>query len=88
MKQITFKIDGMHCSMCEAHVADAIRRSLPKAKSVKASHHKGHATFQIEDGVDYSPAIEQLSNAGYRVLSTEEGQPQGLLSKLFGGKKQ
>ena len=32
MSKITVKIDGMMCGMCEAHVCDAIRKAVPKAK--------------------------------------------------------
>ena len=28
MVQITVKVDGMQCSMCEAHVNEAVRRAL------------------------------------------------------------
>lgn len=58
--------------MCEAHVADAIRRGLPQAKKVKASHGKGIATFLVEDGLDFSPAVEKISSGGYRVLSSQK----------------
>ena len=73
MSQITLKIDGMHCPMCEAHVADAIRRALPAAKKVKANHRKGEATFVVEEGLDYSSATKALVDGGYRVLDRQEG---------------
>ena len=68
MRQITLKIDGMRCSMCEAHVCDAIRRALPTAKKVKASHRKGIATFQIEEEADFAPVVAKIESTGYRVL--------------------
>jgi cation transport ATPase len=40
MYQITLKIDGMACSMCESHVCDTIRNQF-KVKKVSASHAKG-----------------------------------------------
>ena len=71
MEQITLKIEGMHCSMCEAHVCDAIRRALPQAKKVKASHLKGRATFVTEEGVDFTPGIEAVKERGYQVLESK-----------------
>ena len=32
MTQITIKIDGMMCGMCESHVNDAVRRAFPVKK--------------------------------------------------------
>ena len=72
MEQITLKIEGMHCSMCEAHVCDAIRRALPQAKKVKASHLKGKASFLLEEGVDTTAGIEAIKAHGYQVLGTEK----------------
>jgi len=74
MLQVTLKIDGMRCGMCEAHVADAIRHALPQAKKVKANHHKGQVSFLIEEGVDYAPAKTKIEAGGYRVL-VEENAP-------------
>ena len=41
MKQITLKVDGMMCGMCESHVNEAVRKAFPKAKKVTSSHSKG-----------------------------------------------
>ena len=71
MQQITLKIDGMRCPMCEAHVADAIRRELPSAKKVKASHRKGIATFLIEEGEDISAVPTKVESLGYQVLDQQ-----------------
>ena len=37
--KITLDIEGMACSMCEAHVNDTIRKNFP-VKKVSASHSK------------------------------------------------
>ena len=58
MVKTTLSIDGMMCSMCEAHVNDVIRRSFT-VKSVKSSHKKG--TCEIVS--DEAPAEDQLSAA-------------------------
>ena len=44
MYQITLKIDGMACSMCESHVCDTIRNQF-QVKKVSASHAKGEAVI-------------------------------------------
>lgn len=85
MKQITFKVEGMHCGMCESHVMDRIRKVLPKATKVKADHRKGIASFVLEDGIDYRPAMDAISKEGYHASDpkVEEYQKKGLFS-LFG----
>ena len=47
MYQITLKIDGMACSMCESHVCDTIRNQF-QVKKVSASHAKGEAVIVSE----------------------------------------
>jgi len=59
----------MRCAMCEAHVSDAIRRALPLAKKVKASHGKGEATFLIENDENIDAVETKLAELGYRVLN-------------------
>lgn len=68
MKKITLDIDGMKCSMCESHICDAIRKSLPSVKKVKASATKNEATFVIEDDVAEEIAVKEIESGGYRVL--------------------
>lgn len=72
MKEINLQIDGMKCSMCESHVTECIRKGLPSAKKISANHHKGTATFVVDDNIDYTPAIESIKKDGYRVLKDEE----------------
>ena len=40
MIKTTLKIEGMMCSMCEAHINDVIRKAVPGAKKVSSSHAK------------------------------------------------
>ena len=37
MYKTTLKIDGMMCSMCEAHINDVIRKNMKEAKKVSSS---------------------------------------------------
>ena len=84
MKQVILSIEGMHCSMCESHVIDQVRKSLPKAKKIKADHRKGEVTFLIEEGMDYTPAMNAISKEGYKILTHQitDYQKRGLFSFL------
>ena len=50
MYQITLKIDGMACGMCESHVNDAIRAKFP-VKKVTSSHSKGESVILTEQEI-------------------------------------
>jgi len=84
MQEITLKIDGMMCGMCEAHVCDAIRKS-GTVKKVTASHTKGVATIIAEDNFDEEVAVAAIEKEGYRVLSKEKKPYEK--HGLFGRKK-
>ena len=43
------QIDGMACSMCEAHVGDAIRKQFPNAKKVSAPTGRRRQVFVTEE---------------------------------------
>ena len=68
MLQITVKIDGMMCGMCEAHVNDAIRKAFP-VKKVSASHSKGQAVLLTETDISEEELCKAIGATGYRVLS-------------------
>jgi len=67
MIRVIFRIDGMRCGMCEAHVNDAIRRS-GDVKKVKSSHRKGTAEFLAADEAAVQTARTAIEAQGYRVL--------------------
>lgn len=69
MIETTLKIEGMMCGMCEAHICDAIRKVVPSAKKVVASHRKKEASFLTEDSVDEQALKDAISNCGYTCLS-------------------
>ena len=71
MIQTTIRIDGMSCSMCEAHINDVIRRLYPKAKKVASSHNKGMASFLSEEQPDIDALRTAISETGYTFLSCE-----------------
>ena len=72
MIKTTLKIDGMMCSMCEAHINDALRRAIPGAKKVSASHAKGEASFLTEEAVDGSRLKEAIAAMGYTCTDIAE----------------
>ena len=63
MIKTTLKIDGMMCSMCEVHINEVIRKTVPEAKKVSASHTKGEASFLTEEGIDEMK--EAVAATGY-----------------------
>ena len=68
MVQITVGVDGMACSMCEAHVSDAIRKAFP-VKKVTASHTKGQAVIVAENEIAEADFAKALEPTGYRMVS-------------------
>ena len=76
MVQITVGVDGMACSMCEAHVSDAIRKAFP-VKKVTANHTKGQAVIVAENEI-----AKALEPTGYRMVSYSCAPYQK--KKLFG----
>lgn len=71
MIKTTVKIDGMMCSMCEAHIQDVIRKSLPDAKKVSASHSRGEASFLSEEAPDAAALKAAIDATGYTCLGVE-----------------
>lgn len=70
MFQITLKINGMRCGMCETHVNDAVRKSAA-VKKVKSSHARGETVILTENEEDMSAIRAAIEKEGYRVLSAE-----------------
>ena len=74
MIQTTLKIDGMMCSMCEAHICETIRKAVPAAKKVTASKGKKEASFLTEEAVDLDALKAAIDATGYTCLSAESAQ--------------
>ena len=77
MYQITLKIDGMACSMCESHVCDTIRNS--------ASHAKGEAVIVSETEISEAALKAALDPTGYKLLgyACEPYEKKGGLFSIF-----
>ncbi len=71
MYKTTLKIDGMMCGMCEAHIADVIRKTISDAKKLSVSHTKGMATFLSENEPPKDDLIQAIAATGYTCLSVD-----------------
>ncbi|MBR6873258.1 MAG: heavy-metal-associated domain-containing protein [Ruminococcus sp.] len=70
MFKTTIRIDGMMCSMCEAHVNDAIRKRLD-VKKVRSSHKKGETVVTSEKEFTRDLIEFALKDSGYKVLEVQ-----------------
>lgn len=88
MKKITLKIDGMACSMCEAHINDCIRQNF-RVKKVTSSHAKGETVIIAENEPDKAQLQKAITDTGYTLndVKTEEYEEKGKLFSLFKKKK-
>lgn len=70
MFQITLKIDGMMCGMCESHINDAIRQNF-SVKKVTSSHTKGETVILTENNIDDDKLRKVISETGYELKSID-----------------
>lgn len=70
MVQITLKINGMACGMCESHVNDAVRTKFP-VKKVTSSHTKGETVILSEQPLDQQALRDAIAAAGYTVTAVD-----------------
>ena len=70
MVQITLKIDGMACGMCESHVNDAVRAKFP-VKKVTSSHTKGETVILSPEPLDEQALRAAISATGYTVTAVD-----------------
>ena len=70
MVKTTLAVEGMACSMCEAHVNDAVR-SAAAVKKVTSSHKKGETVIISERAPDEAALRAAIEATGYRVTSYE-----------------
>ena len=93
MTQVTVQLEGMMCGMCESHVKDAIRKGIPDAKDVSASHTSNTAAFYMENDMPQAMIRHEIKTAlaptGYKVLSvkTETGIAPTKKKGIFGSRK-
>lgn len=70
MVKTTLKIDGMMCSMCEAHMNDLVRQNC-KVKKVTSSAKNGETVVISEEPLDISMLDKEIKGIGYTMLSHE-----------------
>lgn len=83
MYKVTMDVEGMACSMCEAHVNEAVRRAVPEAKKLRSSHKKGLTEFVSDQAPDETALREAVGATGYRVLGmrSETVEKRGLFGR-------
>ena len=84
MIELTVKVEGMKCGMCESHVNDVVRR-VDGVKKVSSSHSKNQTVIIAEDGVNQEAIIKAITAQGYGVGDVQS-QPY-VKRGLFGRKK-
>ena len=64
----TLGIEGMACSMCEAHINDAIRKNF-EVKRVKSNRRKKTCVVVSEEPLDEEKVRAVISELGYDLVS-------------------
>ena len=64
MIQTTVQVSGMACSMCEAHINDAIRAAFSVEK-VSSSHSKGETVILSQAPLDENALRTAIDATGY-----------------------
>lgn len=64
MTQTTAKVSGMACSMCEAHINDAIRAAFPIEK-VSSPHSQGETVILSKEPLGENALRAAIDATGY-----------------------
>ena len=83
MIKTTLTIDGMACSMCEAHVNDAVRGKFA-VKKVTSSFKKGVTEILSENALDENDLRAAIETTGYRVSDVKTEGVEKQRFSLFG----
>lgn len=80
MTQTTVGIEGMMCSMCEAHINDVIRKTFT-VRSVKSNRRKGQCVIVSDEPLDETRLQRAIADTGYTFLGaqSEPYRKKGLL---------
>lgn len=85
MIKTTLKIEGMMCSMCEAHINDVIRGNF-NVKKVTSSHAKGETVVLSDEVLDSDRLASVIADTGYElkdVISAEDQAEKHSLLSFF-----
>ena len=66
----TLGIEGMACSMCEAHINDAIRKNFA-VKRVKSNRRKKNCVIVSQGPLDEGALKKVINDLGYSMVSYE-----------------
>lgn len=82
MYKTTLNISGMMCSMCEAHINDAIRKSFD-VKKVSSSHKKGITEIISQEQLPQDKLQAVIAETGYELgdISSETYHKKGLFGR-------
>ncbi|MBE6117862.1 MAG: heavy-metal-associated domain-containing protein [Solobacterium sp.] len=71
MIRTVVKVDGMMCSMCEAHINDAVRKQFD-VKKVKSNRRKKETVIESAEPLDREKLKKTIEDTGYIFLGFEE----------------
>src|SRR5690242_2819639 len=70
-KTATIRVQGMHCKICSASVAKALK-ATPGVERVTVSFEKGEAVIQYDDQkVTVAKLREVINSAGYKAVGDD-----------------
>ena len=70
MVKTVLGIEGMACSMCEAHINEAIRKNFD-VKKVKANRRKRTCVIESEEPLDSERLEAVIAETGYELVSID-----------------
>ena len=71
MTRTIIGVDGMMCSMCEAHINEAVRKAVPEAKKITSNRGKKQTEIISEEPVDTEKIKAAIEATGYTYLGSE-----------------
>ncbi len=71
MTRTIIGVDGMMCSMCEAHINEAVRKAVPEAKKITSNRGKKQTEIISEGAVDTEKIKAVIEATGYTYLGAE-----------------
>ena len=82
MYKTTLNISGMMCSMCEAHINDAIRKSFD-VKKVSSSHKNGITEIISQEQLPQDKLQAVIAETGYELgdINSETYYKRGLFGR-------
>ena len=83
MVKIVVGIEGMACSMCEAHINDAVSNAF-QVKKVTSSHTKKQTVILAEKDIPEQELKSVVAKTGYNVVSvrSEPYEKKGLFGRF------